>query len=88
MKEENFERGLLGQGGQVDRGGGRDEFEVSGDRWAADSCQGAAEDEFQSFAFDFRPAEVMAEVVEDGTSDLSGERPCVMACKSGSLLDG
>ena len=61
---------------------------MSGDRGATDSCQRATEDEFESFAFDFRSAEVMAEVVEDGAGDLSGERPCVVASEGSSLLDG
>ena len=61
---------------------------MSGDRGATDSCQRATEDEFESFAFDFRSAEVMAEVVEDGAGDLSGERPRVVASEGSSFLDG
>ncbi len=61
---------------------------MSGDRGATDACQGATEDEFESFAFDFRTTEVVAKVVEDGAGDLSGERPCVVASESSSLLDG
>ena len=61
---------------------------MAGDCGATDACQGATEDEFESFAFDFRSAKVMAEVVEDGTRDLSGERPCVVASEGSSLLDG
>jgi len=35
LEKEDFERGLLGEGGKVDRGGGRDEFEVASDSGAA-----------------------------------------------------
>jgi hypothetical protein len=37
---------LLGEGGEVDRGDGGDEFEVASDSGAANPCEGATENEF------------------------------------------
>jgi hypothetical protein len=46
LEKEDFEGGLLGEGGEVDRGGGGDEFEVASDSGAANPCEGATENEF------------------------------------------
>jgi hypothetical protein len=46
LEKENFEGGLLGEGGEVDRGDGGDEFEVASDSGAANPCEGATENEF------------------------------------------
>ena len=43
LEKDDFEGGLLGEGGEVDRRGGGDEFEVASDGGAADPCKGATE---------------------------------------------
>lgn len=54
--KKDFEGGLLGESGEVDRRCGGNKFEVASDGRAADSCEGAAEDEFEGFSsiFGFR----------------------------------
>ena len=79
LKKEDFEGGLLGEGGEVDRGGGGDEFKVASDGGAADPCKRATENEFEGFSFDFRSSKVMFEVVDYSAGDLGGKRPCEVA---------
>jgi len=79
LEKEDFEGGLLGEGGEVDRGGGGDEFEVASDGRAADPCEGATEDEFEGFSLDSRPSKVIFEVVDYSAGDLGGKRPCKVA---------
>jgi hypothetical protein len=88
LEKEDFKGSLLGEGGEVDGWGGRDEFEVASDGRAADPCEGATEDEFKGFSFDPRPSKVMFEVVDHGTGDFGGKRPCEVAGLSCSFFDG
>ena len=87
LKEKNFERGLLGEGGEVDRGGKRDEFKMACDGGATDSSERAVENEFESFALNFRAMKIVVEVVEDSSSHLRGERPSVMTGLGGGFID-
>jgi hypothetical protein len=88
LEKEDFEWGLLGEGGEVDRGGGGDKFEVASDGWTADPCEGATEDEFEGFSFDSRLSKVMFEVVDYGTGDLGGKGPCEVAGLGCGFFDG
>jgi hypothetical protein len=88
LEKEDFKGSLLGEGGEVDGWGGRDEFEVASDGRAADPCEGATEDEFKGFSFDPRPSKVMFEVVDHGAGDFGGKRPCEVAGLSCSFFDG
>ena len=88
LKKEDFERGLLGEGGEVDRRSGGNEFEVASNGGAADTGKGATEDKFEGFSFDSGLSKVMLEVVEDGTGDLGGEGPCGVASLGGRFFDG
>ena len=88
LEKEDFEGGLLGEGGEVDRRGGGDEFKVASDSGAPDPCEGATEDEFEGFSFDSRLSKVMFEVVDYGAGDLGGEGPCEVAGLGCGLFDG
>ena len=88
LEKEDFKGSLLGEGGEVDRWGGRDEFEVASDGRAADPCEGATEDEFESFSLDSRPSKVMFEVVDHGSGDLGGKGPCQVAGLGCGFFDG
>ena len=88
LEKEDFEGSLLGEGGEVDRRGGGNKFEVASDGRAADSCEGAAEDEFEGFSFDFWLSKVMFEVVDYGAGDLGCKRPCKVAGLSCGFFDG
>lgn len=86
--EEDFEGSFLGEGGEVDGGRGGDEFEMAGNGGASNTGEGAAEDEFEGGSFDIGAGEVVAQVVENGASDIGGEGPLFVACADGSLLEG
>ena len=88
LEKEYFEGGLLGEGGEVDRGDGGDEFEVASDSGAANPCERATENEFEGFSFDSRPSKVMFEVVDYGAGDLGGKRPCEVAGLGCGFFDG
>ena len=88
LKKEDFEGGLLSEGREVNRRGGGDEFEVASDGGAADSCEGATEDEFESFSFDSRLSKVMFEVVDYGAGDFGGKGPCEVAGLGCGFFDG
>jgi hypothetical protein len=77
----------LGEGGKVDGGGERYEFEMAGDGGATDSGEGTSEDEFEGFAFDFRSLEVVSEIVKNGLSDLGSERPSEVSGLAGGFFD-
>ena len=87
LKEKNFERGLLSEGGEVDRGGKRDEFKMAGDGGATDSSERAAENEFECFPLNFRAMKIVVEVVEDSPSHLGGERPSGVTGLGGGFID-
>ena len=88
MIEEDFEGGFLGEGGEVDGGRRGDEFEMAGNGGASNTGEGAAEDEFEGGSFDIGAGEVVAQVVENGASDIGGEGPLFVACADGGLLEG
>ena len=88
LEKEDFEWGLLGEGGEVDRGGGGDHFKVASDGGATDPCKGATEDEFEGFSFDSRLSKVMFEIVDYGAGDLGGKRPCKVAGLGCGFFDG
>jgi hypothetical protein len=88
LEKEDFEGGLLGEGCEVDRRGGGNEFEVASDGRAADSCEGATENEFEGFSFDSGLSKVMFEGVNYGAGDLGCKRPCKVAGLSCGFFDG
>ena len=88
LEKEDFEGGLLGEGGEVDRRGGRDEFKVASDGGAADPCKGATENEFKGFSFDSRSSKVMFEVVDYSAGDLGGKRPFEVPGLDCGFFDG
>jgi len=77
----------LGEGGEVDGGGERYEFEMSGDGGATDSGERTSEDEFEGFAFDFRAQEVVSEIVKNGLGDFGRKGPSKVAGLAGSFFD-
>jgi len=87
LVKKDFQGGLLGKGGEVDRGGRGDELKVPGDRRATDACQGAAEDELECFSFDFWVFEIVAKVVKDGSGHIGGEWPCLVTGPKGGFFD-
>jgi hypothetical protein len=88
LEKEDFEGGLLGEGGEVDRGGGGDKFEVASDGRATDPCEGATENELEGFSFDSRLSKVMFQVVDYGAGDLRGKGPCEVAGLGCGFFDG
>ena len=86
MIEENFEGGFFGEGGEIDRGRGRDEFKMAGNGGASDTGEGSAEDKFEGGAFDIRAGEVVAQVVKNGAGDISGKGPLFVPCADGGFL--
>jgi hypothetical protein len=88
MIEEDFQGGFLGEGSEIDGGRGGDEFKMASNGGASNACERAAEDEFKGGAFDIGAGEVMAQVVENGSGDISSEGPLFVACADGGLLKG
>jgi hypothetical protein len=87
LEKKDFEGGLLGESGEVDRRCGGNKFEVASDGRAADSCEGAAEDEFEGFPFDSWVLEVVAKVVKYGPCHIRGEWPCLVTRPKGGFFD-
>jgi hypothetical protein len=88
MIKEDFERGFLGEGGEIDGGGRGDKFKMAGNGGASNTGEGAAEDEFEGSAFDIRAGEVVAQIVKNGAGDISGKGPLFVACAECGLLKG
>jgi hypothetical protein len=88
MIEEDFERGFLGEGGEIDGGRRGDEFKMAGNGGASNASEGAAENEFEGSTFDIGAGEVVAQVVKNGAGDISGKGPLFVACADGGLLKG
>ncbi len=87
LKEKNFERGLLSEGGEVDRGGKRDEFKMACDGGATDSSERAAENQLESFALYFWAVKIVVEVVKHSPSHFGGERPSGVTGLGGGFID-
>jgi len=88
MIEKDFEGGFFGEGGEIDGGRGRDEFEMAGNGGAPNAGEGAAEDEFEGGAFDIGAGEVVAQVVKNGAGDIGGKGPLFVACADGGFFEG
>jgi len=88
MIEKDFEGGFLGEGGEIDGGRGRDEFEMAGNGGAPNAGEGAAENEFEGGAFNIGTGEVVAQIVKNGAGDISGKGPLFVACAECGLLKG
>lgn len=88
LKKKDFEGGFLGEGGEVDGGGGGDEFKMAGDGGATNAGEGTAKDEFESFSRNLWFTEVVLQVVEHGAGDLGGEGPSEVARLGGGFFEG
>ena len=88
MIEEDFERGFLGKGGEIDGGRGGDEFKMTGNGGASNTGERSAEDEFEGSAFDIGAGKVVAQVVKNCASNIGGKGPLFVACADGGLLEG
>jgi hypothetical protein len=88
MIEEDFEGGFLGEGGEIDRGRGGDEFKMAGNGGASNTGEGSAEDEFEGSTFDIGAGEVVAQVVKNGAGDIGGKGPLFVACADGGFFKG
>jgi len=86
--KKDFQWGFAGKGGQVDRGGGGDQFKMAGDGRASDPFQGTSEDEFQGVPLNLRPGEVVTQIVENRLGDFRGDWPLLVAGPSGRFFKG
>ena len=88
LEKDHFHGAVLGEGGEVDGGGGGGEFEVAGDGGATDAGEGAAEDHLEGIPLDDGADEIVSQVVEDGAGDFGGEGPLLVAGAGGGLFEG
>jgi hypothetical protein len=88
MIKENLEGSFPGEGGQIDGWGGGGQLEVASDGRATDPFEGAAQDQFQGVSLNLGSGKIVAQVVENGLSDIRGEGPLLVACPGSRFFQG